>query len=599
MKRALISLLVGISLFVILSLVGFFLMTSLLSGEGRKAEFEAPGILVVDLRGTVVERAPTDYFQAGLEGASHELFDLVRALERAVEDERIGGVYLRVDAPAHGWAMAGEIRRRLVRIREAGKPVHGFTAFTNELGYSTLSAADRIDVLPGALVEMNGFRAQAPFIRRLLDKVGIEPQVEAVGVYKSALDVLARDNMSDAQREVTEAILAERLARFVEEVSDARDVDPGRLRDALASGVYLAGDLLTLGLVDGEAHEIEVQRALLESVIGAGIDREDVAAHLVDVRDYAADLPDPEGEAGGTLALVYAVGTITAGESGYDPIVGRTIGSGTMTRVLRDVAADEEAGAVVVRIDSPGGDAFASEEIWGSIRALAERRPVIVSMGDVAASGGYYIAAGADEIVAEPASITGSIGVLAVLFDASEAYEKLGISWDTVATGRAATFPTSTRPLTDEERQTFRLLVEDTYHTFLDRVAEGRERTAAEIDVVAQGRVWTGAQAVEQGLVDRLGGLDEAFRAAKEAAGIDPDSRVRLHVYPRRQTLLERIRDALVFRGLGAPAAGDLERGVAVAVGRELVRSMVWLAASLTTEPGRPLTVAPWIPEIR
>jgi protease-4 len=587
----------------VLLLMGGLVALALYPFLSTRAErdFDAPGVLTIDLDGLIVERANEDFFDAELEGARYELLGLALALDRAAEDDRIAGAYLRIGTPDMGWAKAEEIRRRLLAFRESGKFVYAYTPFTDELGYYVALAADRFYILPDAGLEMNGFRVETPFISRMLSKIGLDPQIEAIGAYKSAADILARENMSEPDREATTALLEERYRSFVDEIVARRGIDRGRLTAALDQGVYLANDLEALGLVDGEAHEANVQRAAVAEALEVEpdeIELADVPYHLIDAADYADDLPDPADEPQGDVALVYAVGAITMGESGYDPLFGRVIGSTSMVQTLHEVAQDEEIDAVVLRVDSPGGDALASEEIWAAVEALKEEVPVVVSMGDVAASGGYYISAGANEIVAEPATLTGSIGVLAVLFDASGLYDKLGITWDLVETNPAADFPTSTRAMTEEERRTFRLLVEDVYRNFVERVARGRAKPVPEIDRVAQGRVWSGTQAREIGLVDTTGGLETALSLAKEAAGIDGDARVWLHVYPRQQTWVERLREAFRLGAARSAEPGVRERVARLAV-RDLGTALVGVGAVLRTEVGRPLAVMPYVPTIR
>jgi protease-4 len=594
-----IALVVGLVLLVLVVLAGLALYPFLSTGGAR--DFDTPGVLAIDLDGLIVERAHEDFFGAELEGARYELLDLALALDRAAEDDRIAGVYLRVGSPEMGWAKAEEIRRRLLAFRESGKFVYAYTPFTDELGYYVALAADRFYVLPNAGLEMNGFRVETPFISRMLDKVGLDPQIEAIGAYKSAADVLARENMSDPDREATTALLEERYRHFVDEVVARREVDRARLTAALDEGIYLARDLETLDLIDGEAHEADVQRAAVAEALEVDPDSlalAEVPYHLIDAADYAADLPDPAESPEGDIALVYAVGAIVMGESGFDPLFGRVIGSASMVETLHEVAQDDRIDAVVLRVDSPGGDALASEEIWAAVEELREEVPVVVSMGDVAASGGYYIAAGANAIVAEPATLTGSIGVLAVLFNASELYDKLGITWDLIETNPAADFPTSTRPMTEEERRTFRLLVEDVYRNFVERVAQGRDKPVPEIDRVAQGRVWSGSQAREVGLVDTTGGLETALTLAKQAAGIDGDARVWLHVYPREQTWVERLQEAFRLRGARRAEPGVRER-VARLVVRDLGAALSGMGAVLRAEVGRPLAVMPYVPTIR
>lgn len=600
MRRPIIVALVVLAVLVLVGGLAAIVLSPFFSALRPGAEFERPGILAIDLDGLIVERNPEEFLVAGIEGSRYQLLDLMLGLDRAAEDDRIAGVYLRVASPRMGWAKAEEIRRRLLEFRESGKFVYAYTPFTDELGYYVALAADRIYLLPDAGIEMNGFRVETPFIARMLRKVGLSPQVEAIGAYKTAADLLARENMSDPDREVTTALLEERYSRFVDDVVTTRKIDRERFVAAFDQGVYMARDLVTLGLLDGQAHEAQVQRAALAKARGVEADEisaDHVPFHLIDIAEYATALRKPRERPAGDVALVYAVGAIVMGESGFDPVFGRTIGSSSMVETLQEVAG-EGVDAVVLRIESPGGDALASEEIWAAVVALKEHVPVVVSMGDVAGSGGYYIAAGANAIVAEASTLTGSIGVLGVLFDASALYDRLGITWDLVKTNPAADFPTSTRALTPEERRTFRLIVEDLYRTFVERVAQGRGRPVPEIDRVAQGRVWSGSQAARIGLVDTVGGLGVALALAKEKAGIDPDARVRLHIYPREPTLVERLRQILRLRGIERSAPSMSER-LAHALVPDLGMAVGGAGVILKSGPGRPLAVMPYVPSIR
>ncbi|MGH7550161.1 MAG: signal peptide peptidase SppA [Gemmatimonadota bacterium] len=585
--------------------VGFLLLRPLLETRPG-ADFDAPAILSIELDGLVVERSPPDLLSAQFEGAKVELVDVALSLERAAHDDRIAGVLLQVGAPGYGWAKAEEMRARLERFRESGKFVYAFVSPTNELGYYVALAADSIFLLPDGLIELNGFRAETPFISGTLDKLGLDPQVEAIGVYKSAADMFRRSNMSDEHREVTTGILDEHYGRFVDAVVESRGVDRADFREAFDQGVYLARELVDLGLVDGELYADEVRRLAIAE--GRGVDPEQVQddeleRRIVEVGLYADDLPDRQGRPAGSVGLVYLVGAITGGESRYDPVFGRVMGAETVVEMLRDVAADEGLDAVVLRIDSPGGDAIASEQIWAAIERLAEQLPVVISMGDVAASGGYYIAAAGDWIVASPSTITGSIGVFGVIFNAQETWDKLGVSWDSVKTNPAADFPTMIRPLNETERETFRSVIADIYRSFVERVAEGREMSVAEVDRVAQGRVWTGAQALRQGLVDAVGGLDAALAAAREEAGIAADAPLELRIYPAPEGLVERLRDALALRSLGegaAPrAAAGVEQAMALAALGKMGDMVTGLAAALREGPMRPLAVLPYVPDIR
>ncbi|MFN2383825.1 MAG: S49 family peptidase, partial [Gemmatimonadota bacterium] len=344
MKRLILILLaVFVALVVLVVIAALVLGPSL--GLERRVDFDAPGILVIELDGLVVERAAPDLFSAEFEGAQHELLDLALALDRAATDDRVAGVYLRVGTPGYGWAKAEELRARLAAFRARGKFVYAFTTWTDELGYYVASAADSIYLLPDGMLDLNGFRAETPFIRPLLEKLGLEPQVEAIGAYKSAADMLRRDNMSDAEREVTGAILGERYGRFLDAATAGRRVDRARFAAALDQGVYLARDLEALQLVDGQRYEADVRRLAVARARGvepgAMDDADDLDASFVDVRDYAAELPDPPGDVEGTVGLVYAVGAITGGDSGFDPVFGRTLGARSTIEMLENVARDD------------------------------------------------------------------------------------------------------------------------------------------------------------------------------------------------------------------------------------------------------------------
>ena len=603
MKRLILILLSIAAAIAIVLVVGFLLLRPLLEG-GPRADFDAPAILAIELDGLVVERSPPDFLSAQFEDASLELHDLALALDRAASDDRIAGVYLNVGLPGYGWAKAEEIRALLAGFQQSGKLVHAFVGPTNELGYYVALAADSVFLLRDGIMELNGFRAETPFIRGTLEKLGLDPQVEAIGVYKSAADMFRRDAMTDESREVTRGILDEHYGRFVNAVVEARGVDPAAFRAAFDRGVYLSRELADLGLVDGERYADEVRRQAIAAGRGVAlgeVENDELERRFVGVRAYADDLPDRRGTVEGEIGLVYLIGAITGGESRYDPVFGRVMGAETVVDMLRDVAADEELEAVVLRIESPGGDAIASEEIWAAIEELANELPVIVSMGDVAASGGYYIAAAGDRIVAAPTTLTGSIGVFGVLFNAEETWRKLGVSWDTVKTNPAADFPTMTRPLTEPERATFREVIADIYRSFVERVAEGRGMTEQEVDRVGQGRVWTGAQAVGHGLVDEMGGLEAALGFAKEEAGIDADASVDLHVYPAPEGLVERLRDAFTLRSLGEGGSelpGSVEQVMARAALVRLADTVTGLAAALREGPMRPLAVLPYVPVI-
>jgi protease IV len=453
---------------------------------------------------------------------------LVESLDRAAADPKMKGVVVRVGSLTGGWGKVQELRDAIARFRNSGKPAYAHLESVGNQEYYLATACSRIYAVPQALVLVHGLSAEVTFFRHALDKLGVEAQFEGVGRYKNAPNQFTEDHLTGPHREQTEALLDSLHSQYVAAIAESRKKTPEEVRSLLDGGPYDAAGALRAGLVDELAYEDE-----LESRLHA---REKVTPgrYVRSARGFGFD-GRPR------VALVYAVGEIMSGESYTSPFGGDLAGSATLVRAIRQARNDATIKAIVLRVDSPGGSGTASEVIWRELQLARKSKPVIVSMGDMAASGGYYIAMPGDAIVAQPATITGSIGVFSGKFTLRGLYDKLGLKKEIVERGANASFFSGYRPWTEEERAKMRGLMVSFYGEFVSKAAKGRGKSYEDIDRVAQGRVWTGAEALEIGLVDRLGGLETALALAREKAKLGRDEELSLVVLPEKKGLFETI----------------------------------------------------------
>ena len=480
----------------------------------------APTVLVWRVEGALPERAQPDLFAfPQVEPAS--VASLYRGFRRGLEDPQVEGLALYVRNTGFGLAKAQEMRRQLRTYSEAGKFVECYFETVGEgtngtLAYFLATGCDRISMSPLGAVNLLGIYADALFFRGTLDKLEIEPEFFTVGEYKSAGEQFTRTGLSDEAQEAIEALVDGQFELIVEAVAEARGL----------------GKEEVLGLVDELAYPDEFRRRLEELAGGE--------PRLVRVERFGSGTAGA-GLGGRRIAVVFALGTIIRGGGGPDPWTQEmVVGSDQITDVLRRLREDSSIPAVVLRIDSPGGSAIASDLILREVELLAEEKPVVVSMSDVAASGGYYIAAKASRIVAEEATLTGSIGVVAGRF-ATAAFEreKLGITRDSIARGANAGLWRDPSPMGPERTAELRATMQPIYDAFVGHVAAGRGMGVDEVDRVARGRVWLGRDAHRLGLVDELGGIDRAVDAARELAGIGADEDLRLVFYPPKPGFFE------------------------------------------------------------
>jgi protease-4 len=559
-------------------------------------------VLKLQLSGLITEHFAENLINRELEGANLQMLDIYQALEMATMDDRIKGLYLRVGISNLGWAKAQEIRSAINKFKQSGKFVTAFMEFCDEKSYYVALSADEIFLQPYSFAEFNGFASEIPFLKRTLDKLGIEAQVENAGKYKSAGDIFKRDSMSEAHREETQALLDDIYQEFVQTVSEARDIDRPSFEATLNKGIYQSEDALTNKLVDDLKYEPEVLDSIKVKIYGEGAAEDETKRlRMISVSKYAKISPEDVGFGRGEkIGLIYAIGQIVSGPNGYDPLMGRNMGSQSITRLLEAANRNKKIKAIVLRVDSPGGSGVASDEMWAVIQKVRKNKPVIVSMSDVAASGGYWISMGCDAIVAQPTTITGSIGVLGMVFDLSSAYNKLGIVWETVKTGAHADMMTDKRPMTDDERKTFKKIINDFYKTFVEKVAEGRDKTWDEVHEIAQGRVWTGLRAQQLGLVDTLGGYDAALTLAKRKANLADDVQTQWVIFPKPKGLLGSVLDRIGVR------VADLFRPSSVyewtlinSLPAEARAALKEIALLHRVRAGEILALTPYVPEIR
>jgi len=458
--------------------------------------------------------------------------DLLGGIARAKEDARIEKLLLHVRPTGLGWGHAVELREQLLDFKSSGKPLVAFIEYGSNRDYLLASAADEIFLHPRTVLDLRGVRADAIFIRGALDKLGVEAEFERFAAYKDAPDMFLREEMSPESREALGALVTTVHDSLVEAVLQGRGMDRERAASLIARGPFTAEEALELDLVDGLHYIDEVKKRI------APEGKDEIAT--VSVADYLHAAPvAPSFGTRARIAVIYGIGAIGGGDSTEDAVFGRVMGSDTIAEAFERAREDESIDAVVFRIDSPGGSDVASDVIWREATLTREKKPVVVSMADVAASGGYWIATASDAIVAEPTTVTGSIGIYAGKFNLAGLHEKIGVSTDGVESSENADFFSSSRSFTPEERAQLRRILESGYHAFLERVAESRKKTTEEVHAVAQGRVWSGRDAKEIGLVDELGGLRRALEIAKEKAGFDADAKVELRILPEKKPLLE------------------------------------------------------------
>lgn len=510
----------------------------LVSAGGEKhIDVDSNSVLHISFNANIPERTPNNPL-AGLDflGIQSDktigLNDILANIKHAKTDENIKGIFLDESYMLSGQATTEEIRNALIDFKKSGKFVIAYSEVYTQGFYYLASVADKVYINPKGIFEFRGFSSQITFLKGALDKLGIEAQVIKVGTYKSAVEPFVLTKMSDANRLQVNSYLGSLYDHFLTGISQARKVNKDSL-SAIANNmsIQLPGDAMKYHLVDGLKYRDEVLDELKE--------RTDVAEksglHSVELVDYtnATDKREKK-DSKNHIAIIYASGEIQGGDGDEN-----TIGSDRISESIRKARLDDKVKAVVLRVNSPGGGSLASDVIWREVYLTKKVKPMIVSMGDLAASGGYYISCAADSIIAEPNTITGSIGIFAILPNMQKLFnDKLGITFDGVKTGKYADLGDISRPLSPEERAILQNQVNRGYDEFTKAVADGRHKTQAYINSIGQGRVWTGTQAIKLGLVDRLGNINDAVKCAAKMAKLKTYT---LYSYPAQKSIFGKL----------------------------------------------------------
>ena len=518
------------------------------------------GIFVVSHRHHVPEIADNSILRLNLNQAFSETEDdplrrlssgktenfqaLIATLRAAAKDDRIKGLVATAGESNLGFAQIQEFRDTLAMFRAKGKFAYGFAESVGDFGggsldYYLLSGFDKIWLQPIGNLGLTGLDMETPFVKGTLDKLGVSADFSRRGQYKSAMTELTETKLLPSDRAALDGLVHSLYDQLVSGIGQSRHLPADKVQTLIDAGPYLTDDAQAARLIDHVGYHDEFEADALNEAGGA--------AAFVDLDTYEQLVEAMTPRSHDQIALIRAVGDIMSGSAGDQPFgQSDNVRSDDLVAAIDAAAGAPDVKAIILRIDSPGGSDVASETIWRATQhARAKGKPVIVSMGNVAASGGYYIAAGADKIVAEPGTITGSIGVFGGKMVLDGLWQKLGVSWDHIAYGQNADIESGTAPFTPEERLHTEAMLDQSYHTFLARVAAGRHLTVAQVDAIGQGHVWTGAQAVQNGLVDTLGGLDAAVTLAKAAGNIPAGSPVTLIAYPHPKSLFQSFQELL------------------------------------------------------
>ncbi len=461
---------------------------------------------------------------------------ILKSIDKAKDDERIKGIYLNLGDLPSGLATISEIRKSLKLFKESGKPVYTYSNMLSQKAYYLATVSDKIFLNPEGSIDFRGFSSQVLFIKGLLEKLEIEPQVIRHGKFKSAIEPLIRTDMSEANKEQTLKFVGSMWDNTVNSISESRSIAKTYL-NLIADSLIAQNPqkALSLHLIDSVLYFDQFLNFLAGEIDVDNISRD----NLISLSEYVDAKVKSKKRSKNKIAVIYASGNIVQGEGETN-----NIGGDKIARAIRNARLNKSIKAIVLRVNSPGGDALASDIILREVNLAKEEKPVVVSMGNLAASGGYYISCGADKIFASPATITGSIGVFGVIPNLEKFFNnKMGITFDGVKTNENADFISATKPLTKYQHDLIQMEIERVYSTFLKHVAKGRNMTTEQVDEIGQGRVWSGSDALKIGLVDEFGGLDEALEEAKDLANLEDYRIVEL---PKQKEPIQQVMDDLM-----------------------------------------------------
>lgn len=561
MGKFLLGLLTGIVLFVLIGVIGFFAVLSL---RTRPAAIADGSTLILHLQGDIPETPPVDvafpipFLQSRTPVTVENVWSMLR---RAAADSRIKAVVFEPDGASPGWAKMQEIHADLEQFRKSGKPLIAYLRSPDAREYYMATACSKIYMSPADVLDLKGIAFELMYFKNTLDKLGVHVDVEHAGKYKDFGDMFTRTSMSPETNEAMSSLADGIYGDLVNTVAKGRGKDPAAIRAIIDNGPFLAKQAKANGLVDELRYEDEAFGELKTAL-------HQTALKKITEQDYA---PEPAGAAGrDKIAFVVAEGSISRGDPNSTGVTG--LESEAFDAMLTRVGNDSTVKGVIVRIDSPGGEVTASDDMWRAMNDLHSKKPVVISMSDDAASGGYYMAMSGDPLIAYPETITGSIGVVFGKPDLHGLYDKLGVTKDYISRGRFALIESDYQPLTEPERMKLREGVDADYEDFLSKVAAARKKPVSAIEPVAQGRVWLGYQAKANGLVDELGGIDRALEMIKAKSGIPAGNAVNLTLYPPKRSIID-----LLLHSNNNDAEAD---AVLSGVGLEPLRA-AWHDASL------------------
>ena len=573
-----------------LSLVILFFVVGMLAIVGawivvrRGPNVPEHSTLILRIGGELVETPPNDVLGQVTGGArAQTVRGYVEALRHAKNDPRIESVLI-VPTPIQSpfWGKVQEIRDAMLDFRKSGKRINAFLEYAGDREYYLASAADKIYLLPSGSLDVTGVATYEVFLKGTLDKLGARADFEKIGDYKTAPNQLTETTYTPAHREMTESLTRDMYEQLVRGIAESRRKNVEDVRALIDEGPFLARDAQRAGLVDGLAYEDQLDDHGAVSKSGT-----------IEGDRYGRARRSLTARGAPRVAVIYISGIINSGDSGFDPLNGDVAGSTRLVKAIQSARADDNVKAIVVRIDSPGGSSIASDVIWRELTVTKNEkpaRPLVASMSDLAASGGYYVAMAAPYIVAQPATLTGSIGIYGGKFITGGTFDKFGANIESVIIGRNAGLESPDRPFTDSEREKLREQMRDFYNGFIQKVAASRKMPVERVDTLARGRVWTGSQARQNGLVDALGGLDRAIALAKEKAGIAADTEVDIVTYPARRSLAEMLIEELSGNDRQLEAVISVVAGLRTAERRAIG---LLTAPARLFNPGEPLALMP------
>jgi protease-4 len=527
MRKFFLGVLVGVVVAILCGIVIGFAIERVV--ESRVPAVEANSVLVLNLEGDIPEVAPVALPVPFLQGQSvPTVRDIWTSLHAAAADSRIKAVVLEPQGLSIGWGKMEELHQDILDFKKSGKPVYAYLEGPGTREYYVASAADKIYVSPDDMVDVKGLGLEALYFKSLLDKLGINFQVDHIGRYKDAGDMFTRTDMSSETKEVLNQVLDQLYGDFCATVGQGRRKSPDEVRALVDMGPFMAAQAKTNGLVDVLGYEDQVFGDLKKKLGVSDLKKNSI-------KNYFRAEPG----AGDRIAFIAAEGDILRGTPDNQFGENQIIASGRIAKTIRQVRNDGTVKGVIVRVDSPGGDAVASDEILHELKMLSDAKPTIISMSDYAASGGYFISMTGSKIVAYPDTLTGSIGVLYERPNLHDLYNKLGVNAAILTRGKFADIDSDYVPLSDAAKQKLHESIESTYRSFVSKVAVARNKTYDQIDPIAQGRVWMGEQARQNGLVDDLGGLDRAVALIRQMAKLPPNGETNLVMFPGRKSLLD------------------------------------------------------------